>query len=64
MPETPYPYLTTDFLTAPAGAENVLPANPADPAPHDPAKSEGAFRLAVLTLLTEIRDSLRSAEAL
>ncbi len=56
--ETRYQFSALDYLTAPADADNLLPRDPNDPDPEDPARSVGAFRSQVLSLLTEIRDLL------
>lgn len=47
----------------PLGGENVLTADPNDPTPVDPAASEAAFRLALLTKLDTIIDLLGDADA-
>ena len=52
------PYLAgvDDIGDAPLGSENPLDPTPDNPL--DPIRSEGDFRRAVITLLTEIRDAL------
>ena len=52
----PYRAGIDDLGDAPLGAEN--PLNPAPSESEDPIRSEGEYRRAVLTLLTEIRDAL------
>jgi hypothetical protein len=61
----PYRFGIDDQGDAPLGADNAMPAadNTEGQSPADPARSEGEYRKAVLTLLTEIRDAILEEQA-